>query len=226
MTGLDVVAGALGDGVTSTMGRLLVPVVLVLSACSGSPTAPTSIPASPPITVQLIETLTGVSIGSHHITATLPARLTLSAPGYFDRQTLVSHSGQTVDLIRDDSQFNLAFYRQIARGTLEHTAQPLLVLDHDPSFYLEVEGTKGVAPHVGEQLEAVAREVVDALTGGRRRVARWETGPTPRSRQNGWIVIETADLSGDLCGWALIGVGAGHIQLDWDAAGASVIKCW
>ena len=33
-----------------------------------------------------------------------------------------------VDLIRDDSQFGLAFYRQIAQGTLEHTAQPLLAV--------------------------------------------------------------------------------------------------
>ena len=42
--------------------------------------------------------------------------------------TRVSHSGQMVDLIRDDSQFGLAFYRQIAQGTLEHTAQPLLAV--------------------------------------------------------------------------------------------------
>jgi hypothetical protein len=45
-------------------------------------------------------------------------------------------------------------------------------------------------------------------------VARWETGPTPRSRQDGWIVIERRDQTGGICGTAFVGASAGQIFLD------------
>jgi hypothetical protein len=47
-------------------------------------------------------------------------------------------------------------------------------------------------------------------------VTRWETGPTPRAPQPGWIVIERADLGPQVCGRASVGAVAGQIVLHSD----------
>jgi len=115
--------------------------------------------------------------------------------------------------------FDLAFYRQLARDDFQRNSgamQPLWVLDRVPSFYLEVEGAKGVSAQVGQRLEEVARRTVPSLTGGRFQVTRWETGPTPRAPQPGWIVIERADLGREVCGRATVGAVAGQIWLHTD----------
>ena len=71
--------------------------------------------------------------------------------------------------------------------------QPLYVLRAAPSFYMETEGAKGLARQYAVQAETVIRRMLPVLTGGRFRVERWETGPTPRPLQDGWIMIERQD---------------------------------
>ncbi len=141
------------------------------------------------------------------------SRVTVSAPGYVTREIRAGIS--SVDLI-PQAGFNLDFYRQFARGSLGGSLQPLAILNQAPSFYMEVEGAKGFSAQVGAQLEQVARRIVPELTGGRFQVTRWETGPTPRPRQNGWIVIERQDLGNGICGTAFVGATAGQINLDAD----------
>jgi hypothetical protein len=120
---------------------------------------------------------------------------------------------QTVDLIPEVG-FDLQFYRQFARGGMDGPLQPLRVLGRAPSFYMEVEGSKGLSAQTAAQVELLARRLVPELTGGTLQVVRWETGPTPRPPQEGWIMIERRDEPGGVCGRALVGAVAGQIWLD------------
>jgi hypothetical protein len=180
-----------------------------------SPPSPSLITIDGTIT----DTATGAVVGRFTQTAaSLPVRVSVSASGYITRETVVRSATPTVDLFPEHG-FDLAFYRQLARDNFQLNSgsmQPLWVLDQAPSFYLEVEGANGVSAQVGLSLEAVARRTVPALTGGRFQVTRWETGPTKRAPQAGWIVVERADLGPQLCGRAMVGAVAGQIWLHSD----------
>jgi hypothetical protein len=181
--------------------------------------APATGPSSIEIDGTITDTITGATIGRFTQTAvSLPVRVTVSTPGYITRETIVRSPAPSVDLFPERG-FDLAFYRQFMRDDFQRGAgamQPLWVLEQAPSFYLEVEGPNGVSAQVGLSLEAVARRTVPALTGGRFLVTRWETGPTPRAPQSGWIMIERADLGPDVCGRARVGAVAGQIWLHSD----------
>jgi hypothetical protein len=188
----------------------------VASSVAPSPVAATPAPSGGSgiaVTGTIGDTVSGAAIGTFvEMVPRLPARITVSASGHFPRTTTIAAQGQTVDLIPEVG-FDLDFYRQFARDGLAGPPQPLRILTTDPSFYMQVEGTQ-FAAQVAGQLEAVARRIVPELTGGQRRVARWETGTTPRGPQNGWIVVERSDELSNLCGQALVGQTAGHIWLD------------
>ena len=207
-------------------------IAVIAVSCGGSstpsaPLAPTppvstpTLPASSIVTINgtITDTITGATVGPFtQMAASVPVRVIVSAPGYITRETVVRTATPTVDLFAERG-FDLAFYRQLVRDDFQKNRgfmEPSWVLEQAPSFYLEVEGAKGVSSQVGQRLEAVARRVVPALTGGRFQVSRWETGPTPRSPQSGWIVIERADLGPRICGQALIGNVAGQIWLHSD----------
>jgi hypothetical protein len=208
--------------------RLLLPFLVILAVACGesSPTAP-SVPAAtastpppvpppplpPPVfSGTVTDTVSGAPVLGFTASVT-GDRLAVSAPGYFTRDTRAGAT--TVDLI-PEAGFDLAFYRQFARGGLDGPPQPLRVLTQAPSFYMEVEGVKGLSAEIGAELERVARRIVPELTGGKFQVGRWETGPTPRAPQQGWIVIERRDLEATVCGRAAIGAAAGQIWLDGD----------
>ena len=206
-------------------------VAVTVVACGGSEPrtsvpAPTSLtapspPAPPVITIDgtIMDTITRAVVGRFTQTAaSLPVRVSVSAPGYFTRETVVRSATPTVDLFPEQG-FDLEFYRQLARDNFQLNSgsmQPLWVLEQAPSIYLEVEGASGVSAQVGLSLEAVARRTVPALTGGRFQVTRWETGPTKREPEAGWIVIERADLGREVCGRARVGAVSGQIWLHSD----------
>jgi len=82
---------------------------------------------------------------------------------------------------------------------------------------MEVEGVKGFSKETAARLEAIARKLLPIMTGGKFQATVFETGPTPRAPQSGWIVIERTNLSTGLCGTVGengIGAFAGHILLD------------
>jgi hypothetical protein len=187
--------------------------LVILFGCGGesSPTRPTPVPTPAPaptaaptptpaptrviLTGTITDTLSGATVG------TCPAR--------------------TVGKRPDRSQPLGSGLRSAFGSTSESpTLWPLRVLTAAPSFYIEVEGAKGLSKEVAADLEPVARRIVPALTGGRFQVVRWETGPTPRPEQAGWIVIERRDEAG-VCGRALVGGSAGHIWLDANQQGCS-----
>ena len=177
-----------------------------------------SLPAPPVIAItgRITDTVTGQSIGTFtQAVSTLPAAVTVSAPGYVRRETWVTTASPTVDLFPERG-FDLPFYRELVRNAHEGTLQPLWVLPAAPAFYMEVEGRKGLSRQMATQLEAVARRLVPLLTGGRMQVTRWETGPDPRPRQQGWIMIERRDEP-DACGRAYVGAPDGLIWLNGDS---------
>jgi hypothetical protein len=198
-------------------------VLLVTIGCGGEPSTPAAMlaptplpggvpapPSGPPFTGTVTDTLSGAPVLG--FTATISgSRLTVAAPAYVTRDT--RGTARTVDLI-PQAGFDLEFYRQLTRGSLEGSLQPLRILGQAPSFYMEVEGAKGLSAQTAVILERVARRVVPQFTGGVLQVARWETGPLPREPQAGWIVIEREDAPGNTCGRALVGALAGQITLD------------
>jgi hypothetical protein len=195
---------------------LIVALVCLLPACGGSssPTGPSPVP--PPsgptrISGTITDTLSGAQVGTFSSEATsFPARVSVSAGGYVTRETWVRSASPTVDLI-PELGFNLDFYRQLARGTLDGSIQPLRVLSQAPSLYLQ---TAGLSAANVAALETAARAVVPALTGGRFQVAGWETGEGTRAPSNGWIVVDVFDDTGRPCGETDLGAAAGHVRLN------------
>jgi hypothetical protein len=194
---------------------LIIAVLLTLPACGGgsSPTGPSPIPppAGPTrISGTITDTVTSAQVGTFSSEASsFPARVSVSASGYVTRETWIRTASPTVDLI-PESGFDLGFYRQFARGSLDGSMQPLRVLSQAPSIYLQ---TAGLSAANVAALEAAARAVVPALTGARFQVQAWETGEAARQPANGWIVVDI--VSGDEpCGRAQVGSAAGHVWVN------------
>lgn len=190
---------------------------LLLAGCSGSPTAPSPTPSpspspAPPPTFSgsVTNTVSGAPVLG--FSATISAgRLTVSAPGYLTRETSTGRS--TVDLI-PEAGFDLSFYRQFARGSLDGSMQPLRVLSAAPSIYLQ---TAGLTAANVAALEQAARAVVPALTGGRFHVQAWETGADRRGERNGWIVVDVVN-DNEKCMRSYTGASAGHIWINLTSA--------
>ncbi len=183
-----------------------------VSGCSGSsPTAPSPTPQPTPtpsrITVSgtLTDTLTGAAIGSFSDEVpSLPAFVTVSANGFLTRKAWITSPTPAVDLIRDAAPFDLGFYRQLARGSLDGHTDPLHVWSQAPSIYLQ---RTGLSDATVASLEQVARATVPALTGGRYGVQVWETGQDRRSAQRGWIVVSLKLDPAPGCGESVVGGG-------------------
>lgn len=187
---------------------------LLLAGCGAtSPTAPTptppvstSAPPTPQFTGTVTETLTGAPVQGWSALVS-GSRVTISAPGYVPRETRTSAT--RIDLIRE-AGFDIAFYRQLARGAMDGSVQPLRVLSEAPSLYLQ---TSGLSAANTAALEQAARTVVPALTGGVFQVQRWETGVASRPETAGWIIVDVvSDDAG--CGRAHLGRRAGHVWLN------------
>lgn len=184
--------------------RAALPVLalILLSGCGGnSPTiGPSPIPSPPTFTGSVTDTVTGAPIAN--FTATVAgSSVTIEAAGYVTRQTRVS--APTVDLF-PEAGFDLAFYRQFARGALEGHMDELRRWQQNPSIYLQ---RTGLSDATVAALERAARDVVPALTGGRLSVQAWETGQDKRPARSGWIVVEVYTDPAAECGRATIGGG-------------------
>lgn len=185
--------------------RLLLLIVFVVGCGGSSPVGPGPAPA--PVTAT--DSVTGQAIPNPITTLLGAGRIRVEASGYLTRET---RSAASVDLIPAGGPFDLTFYRQLARGTLEGEAQPLRVLSAAPSIYLQ---TAGLSAANVAALEQAARAAVPALTGGRFQVTRWETGPEARPEQAGWIVVEMVnEPDTPQCGRAFVDAAAGHVWIN------------
>ena len=193
---------------------------VLTTACGGgsniNPVAFVGPSSSPTVSGTLSDSVTGTPLGPFSRPVSfLPALLEFTAPGHYPRTARVTRDGQDIDLLPSDGGFDLEFYQQFARGSLSGPPQALRILNTTSlSFYVQIEGASGFAAQVASRFEAVARQVVPDLTGGRVQVGRWETGTTPRALASGLVVVERTDEDSDVCGRALIGQAAGHIWID------------
>lgn len=109
--------------------RLALAASLLLAGCGGSsptgpsPTAPS--PAAQTITIQVTDTVTGAQLDAPtHSVSGFPAQVTLSREGYISRTTWITTTMATIDLI-PEAGFDLEFYRQLARGSLDNEVHEL-----------------------------------------------------------------------------------------------------
>lgn len=199
---------------------LIVALVCLLPGCGGSsPTSPSPTPQPTHISGTITDTMSGASVGNFSADAMVfPAKVTVSSAGYVTRETWVRSASPTVDLIAE-AGFDLSFYRQLARNTLEGSMQPLTVRADAPRIYLQ---TAGLSAANVAALEQAARVTVPALTGGRFDVVAWETGPDVRAPQTGWITAELVDEpTGAACGRGQVGSPTPRIFLNIAARCAS-----
>lgn len=190
--------------------------LLLLTGCGGNHQtgpSPTPTPTQTHIAGTITDTMTGASVGSFSSdTSIFPARVSVSLAGYLTRETWVRSASPTVDLIQDAAPFDLGFYRQLVRNGYESPGalDSVRVLAQAPSIYLQ---TAGLSVANVAALEAAARQIVPAMTGGKFTVQAWETGPDVRAPSTGWIVVELANDDGN-CGRSFVGAPAGHIWLN------------
>jgi hypothetical protein len=202
---------------------------LAVVACGSEPTTspspqpvptPAPVPAPPPtpqsitITGTITDTVSKAVIGSWSQDVTsLPASVTVSAPGHITRQTRVGSRTPTVDLIPTAPPFSSIFYGQLVRNLLESSTPDVTwMLPAAPSLYLQTQGLSGSNI---EHLISAAREIVPLMTGNRYQLSTVETGAETRPPQAGWIVVDIInDKSDQSCGRALVGAVNGHIWLN------------
>ena len=185
-------------------------IVPFLVACGGnsSPVSPTPAPPSNAVVATLTDSASGASLGTQTVTAAiLPALIQFRAPGHHDRQAWITSRTPTVDLIPLAGGFDLAFYRAFARDSLEDAIQPRRVRRTAPSIYVQ---TTGMSAAYVSALEASARALVPALTGGRFQLQRWETGDAARAPADGWITVALFSDPANSCGRGVVGGEAGR----------------
>jgi hypothetical protein len=151
-----------------------------------------------------------------------------SRPGYLTHRSELSvpTSGPvTLDLIKEEPPFSLSFYREFARNAREAatTLVPINPWTRAPKFYLKTltEDTgEEVRPEVIDGIRRIAYGSVPDLTGGRFVVAQFETGPTGRPSETGWVnvLLYAHGTSIGAAGTATVGSNGGTIRLIYDPA--------
>lgn len=193
-------------------------VALLCVGCGSSPSlpSPTAPTPAPPIAqvvdITITETLSGGTLGSMTTEARVfPALVPVSFAGHLTRQAVVRSAAAKVDLIAEAAPFNLAFYRQFARNSLEAPGS-LQRLRHQPptiTVYLRTvdEGGAAVdAASLATVRRVVTPDLIRAFSGGRVTLQAVEQGSEARPSAPGLVRIlwrVTPLASG--CGQATVG---------------------
>jgi hypothetical protein len=154
---------------------------------------------------------------------------TLTASGYLDRVTKMSLSRSRTDVVLDmiatAAPFSLEYYRQLARGLADPGA--LLTIkpwETAPSFYVTtntIDTHEAVSPAIIDDLKRLFEASVPDLTGGRLRMASFETGSEPRAGKSGWVAVTFwHELTPGINGSSTIGPSGpnGVMRLRYDPA--------
>lgn len=140
------------------------------------------------------------------------------------------NSSRTIGLsaIALDGGFDLNFYRQFVRNTLDAPAglEPIRRWTVNPSFYMKVTDEAGVMMDAKslDNAEQVIRAYVPQWTAGKFAVAAFERGTSVRAPASGWINVNWSNqtlattTSVLRCGDARLGENPGTINLYYKAA--------
>ena len=122
----------------------------------------------------------------------------------------------TVDAFVDDGSFDLTYFRQIARGALDHASlQPLRRWTQDPMVYLRTIDEEGrpIAPATLQMVRETVTATAPLFTGGAISLARIEQGLDTREGQAGWVTVKWITAASAYCGRADVGLSGGTIEL-------------
>lgn len=216
--------------------KTLALLLLLATVACGSSTAPTVTPPPPtpaPQTVTLTGHLTalnggqglggvqaalGATIaqtsGTGSFTASMPptgsVALVLTGAGIVPRSlqvAMLTTRDLAVDAIATGSEFDLGFYRQIARDANESASlQPLRRWTTNPNLYLQT----GADARTLDMVEQVVRASVTEWTSGKLGVAAVERGQGSRQGQAGWLTVVFSSEVGH-CGLSDVGLSGGII---------------
>jgi hypothetical protein len=221
-------------------------VTALCSGCSGaSPAAPTPTPTPQPaavtitghvlatngtqplggVTASLGPTTTATTDGSGGFQLSVPGpfaavRLLLESPAILSRSVLVGASTSrevTLDAIALGSGFDLTFYRQFVRNTLDAPtgSEPLRRWTVAPQFYLKTVDEGGAAVNAAtlDSTERAIREAVPVWTAGQFQ-ASVTRGTETRAGVSGWVTVRwQTDRPAGSCGRSDIGLSGGVIDL-------------
>jgi hypothetical protein len=163
---------------------------------------------------------------------TIPYPATVSADGMVSHDVFLNWSagnrtGVDVSLIHNVAPFSMDFYRQIVRGTYDHSdsGAPFAVLrwTSPPSFFIHTQDQNGAAvePAVIASIVDAIQRAVPAWTAGQYAPAAIETSDVGRPQRVGWINVDIRlDPTETLvCGTSLIGGNPGNIVLNENVCG-------
>lgn len=225
------------------------PALMAALACwnCGGTSAPTTPTAAPPGgTATLSGTVTAtngnqplaratVTIGG--VTATsddsggfslsLPA-MAGAAPWSVSGPGVVTHGGMltagatrslNLDAIVQSAAFDLGFYRELARNSLEAPVQPLRRLAVAPRVYIRTVDAAGRAIDAAtlDSVSSTIMAVSSRWTGGRFSVTTVERGTDTHDGQPGWITVRfPAVLSSVRCGLTVASPDGATMDLEYD----------
>jgi hypothetical protein len=163
---------------------------------------------------------------------TTPLPVSISADGMISRDVLInwtrgSRTGVDISLIHDVPPFSMSFYRQLVRGTYDHTGDgaPFAVMrwPFAPSFYIHTVDQNGVAvePEVVAVILDAVQRAVPTWSAGQYTPAAIESGADARPNRLNWINVEIRRDPNEtqICGTSLVGGNPGNIVLNENVCG-------
>ena len=151
--------------------------------------------------------------------------ITASAPGFVVRGFGVSLSqvpaNLTIDILRDALPFHSLFYKMWVRNAYESpNIEVTKPWTRSPSFYVRLlvmgataPTTTRVDPAVVDRIRDLFEKSVPELSGGRFRVAAFETGDEERPVVDGWVNLTFYTQLGSAFGTATVGGNSGTISI-------------
>ena len=149
--------------------------------------------------------------------------ITASAPGFVFRGFGVNLSqvpaNLTIDILRDAAPFSLLFYKMWVRNAYESpNIEVTKPWTRSPSFYVRmvVVGATTptrVDPVVVDRIRDLFEKSVPELSGGRFRVAAFETGDEERPAQDGWVNLTFYQQLGGAFGTSTVGGNSGTMSI-------------
>jgi len=202
---------------TVLMVRAALAALLCLTLACGrdrsTPTSPTTT-SSLTITGTITSTTTGQPIGQFtHTAASLPAQVTVGAPGFVTRETWITSVEPQVDLFPEDG-FDLGFYREFVRNSLVSPGALEPLRRHTSSLQVYVRtiddaGTPVAASTLTTIDRSITPALIEAWSGGRLTLLSREHGEETREGMPGWVTVKWASslINGESCGRAVVGGG-------------------
>ena len=226
-----------------------------MAACDSSPSAPTTQPPAlnaPPhgdfvLTGRVVGTVTGepiagatVSVGSDTFVTDLDGafsithtsadtkEISISGEGVVPRVSQLSLGDRdvTIDVIQDRPPFELGFFRELGRNSLESTTglEPLRPIVTAPHIYIRT------VDEAGQHMDAVLLDLVETAlrdaaplwSADRHPLEVIERGPHTRLGQSGWVtVIFPGEVVTGGCGKATLGSTTGRMELNYLNSGCA-----